>query len=561
MCAYNCIVGPEHQVHNVQVGTSEKKKKKDTGPVAKENATLAQRIEILNWHHEQKKSQRETATYFNTKYPSLQLKQPIISAWLKDEEKWRQQWENNAENYSAKRIRQTQHPEITDMMNLWVSQAMRDGLMPTGEVLRQKWTQFADLAGIPADERLQLSNGWLDRFKARHNLKEFKRHGEASSVGEEMVEKERERIQTLIKEGAYKPQDIFNMDETGLFYGYALADSSDASNSFQQTRRLPPDRGLADKRRPGVKGVKTRLTYVFTTNADGSGKLKPLVIGKYGKPRAFERKSAAQLGFYYRYNAKAWMTKALYQEWLHEWDLELKQEKRNILLLQDNFAGHVAPDDLQCIRVENFKARLTSHIQPNDQGIIQSFKAHYRARFIERAISRYDTGITPSALYEINQLQAMRLAAEAWMEVDATTIKNCWKKSGILPDIALAIPKPLVPISSLLVALDSQDPVAEVEKRLIVAMDGLQQRGVLQASNRMSLEELLNPVAESQTIDATLDEEIYSAVMEAQHGNLMTNDDSDAEDGPVDPPPTRCEALKAALLIKKYVETMNEPWA
>ncbi|KAI6038127.1 hypothetical protein EDC04DRAFT_2697261 [Pisolithus marmoratus] len=46
--------------------------------------------------------------------------------------------------------------------------------------------------------------------------------------------------------------------------------------------------------------------------------------------------------------------------------------------------------------------------------------------------------------------------------------------------------------------------------------------------------------------------------MEAQHGNLLTND---GEDGPVDPPPTRREALEAALVIAKYVETMDEPLA
>ena len=86
--AHNWILGPEPKVQNV-LGTSEKKKKKEkTHSITKENATLAQRIEILNWHHEQKKSQQETATYFNTKYPSLQLKQPLISAWLKEEEKW-----------------------------------------------------------------------------------------------------------------------------------------------------------------------------------------------------------------------------------------------------------------------------------------------------------------------------------------------------------------------------------------------------------------------------------------------------------------------------------------
>ena len=116
------------------------------------------------------------------------------------------------------------------------------------------------------------------------------------------------------------------------------------------------------------------------------------------------------------------MTTILYQEWLHEWDLKLKQEKKNILLLQDNFSGHVVPDDLQCICVENFKPNLTSHIQPNDQGIIHCFKAHYQAKFIKCAINHYDTGVTPSAIYEINQLQVMWLADEAWKEVDATTI-------------------------------------------------------------------------------------------------------------------------------------------
>lgn len=245
------------------------------------------------------------------------------------------------------------------------------------------------------------------------------------------------------------------------------------------------------------------------------------------------------------------MTTILYQEWLHEWDFELKQEKRNILLLQDNFSGHVVPDDLQCIHVENFKPNLTSHIQPNDQGIIHCFKAHYQAKFIECAIDHYDTGVTASVIYEINQLQAMQLADEAWKEVDATTIKRCWKKSGILPDIAPTIPRPLVSISSLLVTSDLLDPVVDVETEVTRALDGLQRRGVLQASNRMSLEDLLNPVAELCMMDETVDEEIYRAVKEAQHsGDLMTNEEV-AKDGPVD----------AALLITKYVEDMDDPLA
>lgn len=107
------------------------------------------------------------------------------------------------------------------MMLLWVLQAMGDGILLTGDVLRQKWNNFADLAGIPEDERLTLSNGWLARFKERNNLMQRKQHGEAASASADTVELERKRIQELIGDSGYELRDIFNMDETGLFYGYA----------------------------------------------------------------------------------------------------------------------------------------------------------------------------------------------------------------------------------------------------------------------------------------------------------------------------------------------------
>ena len=146
---------------------------------------------------------------------------------------------------------------------------------------------------------------------------------------------------------------------------------------------MSPDCSLSDHHHSGVKGQKTRLTYALTCNADGSEKLPPFIIGKFEHPRAFNKKSGAELGFYYRSNAKAWMTTNLYQAWLLQWDRELGVKGRKILLLQDNFSGHVTPDSLRNIQVENFRPNLTAHIQPNDQGIIRCFKAHYRAQFIQ----------------------------------------------------------------------------------------------------------------------------------------------------------------------------------
>ena len=181
---------------------------------------LAQRIEILDWYHANGKNQSKTAKHFNTIYPNLKIKQPLVSAWVKEEAKWQEEWEHTDAEVTCmgKRACQTQHPEVTEMMDLWVSKAMSDNLLLTGEVLRQKWTRFADLAGVPTDECLNLSDGWLARFKTRNGLKQFKRHGEAASADPERAERERRRIQELIEKYGYKLRDIFNMDETGFFF-------------------------------------------------------------------------------------------------------------------------------------------------------------------------------------------------------------------------------------------------------------------------------------------------------------------------------------------------------
>jgi hypothetical protein len=131
----------------------------------------------------------KTAKQFDKLYPNLKIKQPLVSSWVKDEEKWHEEWAQSGAAQSAKHTHQTQHPEVTEMMDLWVLKAMADGIQLMGEVLCQKWTKFADLVRIPQDNCLNLSEGWLTCFKARNNLKQFKRHGEAGSVDAETVER------------------------------------------------------------------------------------------------------------------------------------------------------------------------------------------------------------------------------------------------------------------------------------------------------------------------------------------------------------------------------------
>ena len=62
----------------------------------------------------------------------------------------------------------------------------------------QKWMAFTNLVGIPEEEQLNLSEGWLSKFKGQAGLKEFRHHREAASAEPKTIEQEQEQVQKLI---------------------------------------------------------------------------------------------------------------------------------------------------------------------------------------------------------------------------------------------------------------------------------------------------------------------------------------------------------------------------
>lgn len=88
----------------------------------------------------------------------------------------------------------------------------------------------------------------------------------------------------------YDPEDIFNVDETGLFY------------------KCLPDKTFSFKsdKCHGGKISKLRLRVLLGTNSTGTSKLTPLIIRKYKRPRCL--KNVNNLPTEYASNTKAWMT-------------------------------------------------------------------------------------------------------------------------------------------------------------------------------------------------------------------------------------------------------------
>ncbi|XP_015378143.1 PREDICTED: tigger transposable element-derived protein 4-like [Diuraphis noxia] len=109
-----------------------------------------------------------------------------------------------------------------------------------------------------------------------------------------------------------------------------------------------------------------------------------LIIGKSKSPRCF--KGVSSLPVFNEYSTKAWMASAIYEKTLNYWDDELRRKKN--LLLVDNCPAHQV-QHLKCIKLVFLLAYSTIlyfKIQPMDQGVIRTIKAHYWNQLVLKMI-------------------------------------------------------------------------------------------------------------------------------------------------------------------------------
>ena len=92
-------------------------------------------------------------------------------------------------------------------------------------------------------------------------------HGEETAANIFGIDRARKHVPSIPRD--YDLQDIWNLDETGLFY------------------RTPPTRSLVTKSRKGGKLAKDRVTLNFMVNALGDQYLIQ-IIGRSKKPRALK---------------------------------------------------------------------------------------------------------------------------------------------------------------------------------------------------------------------------------------------------------------------------------
>ncbi|KAJ8937626.1 hypothetical protein NQ318_003743 [Aromia moschata] len=73
-------------------------------------------------------------------------------------------------------------------------------------------------ARLNVDSNFSASNGWLARFKKRHGIRRLNIKGEKLSVNEDDASAFREGLKAFLENHGYKLDNIYNGDETSLFW-------------------------------------------------------------------------------------------------------------------------------------------------------------------------------------------------------------------------------------------------------------------------------------------------------------------------------------------------------
>ena len=198
---------------------------------------------------------------------------------------------------SRKTMKKPKLEELDEVVWTWFKARRAEGKPMSGQFIIEKAKKFCEEMEIETD--VKFSDGWLRNFKHRHGIRAIDVAGEKQSADEEAAAAYSELFSQLIREHKLTPDQVFNADETGLYW------------------RCLPTRTLVGRDEKGAAGHKMnkeRVTLLLCANAAGTYRCQLLLIGKYKKPRAFKNLKT-KLPVIYEAQANAWMSAELFKKW------------------------------------------------------------------------------------------------------------------------------------------------------------------------------------------------------------------------------------------------------
>lgn len=283
------------------------------------------------------------------------------------------------------------------------------------------------------------SNGWLDRFKVRNGIKlcgirEMKTESDSSAVIPFRTE-----LVSLAKDHNLSLEQIYNADETDLFY-----------------KMLPNPESDSNELKASVRAYRERMTVLCCANATGNHKLPLVVIGRGKRSRTFTSNEIKNLPVQYFSQETAWMDKDIFVTWFHSNFVPTVREhlksqglpEAALLIIDRNSSHpnnqHLRSDD-KTFFVHFLPPKVKNLVQPMEQGIIRDMKLQFRYDLLIEMINK---DLTIGEFYkQLHMKDAIRMIAEGWNSITSENIQRSFSK--IFPWDENALNQEAEPIISL----------------------------------------------------------------------------------------------------------------
>ncbi|XP_055452476.1 tigger transposable element-derived protein 4 [Psammomys obesus] len=364
----------------------------------KKSLSIEEKIDIINAVESGKKKAEIAAEYG--------IKKNSLSSIMKNKDKVLEAFESLRFDPKRKRLRTAFYTDLEEALMRWYRIAQCLNVPVNGPMLRLKANDFAQKLG---HNDFKCSNGWLDRFKSRYGLVFRAQPAEATGIP---VDPSTVWYQNVLPYylNDYHPENVFNVRETGLLY------------------RLLPTNTFAFRGETCSVGKlsKDRITLAVGANMDGSEKLPLLVIGKSRAPRCF--KGMKSLPVYYEANRAAWMTAAIFEQWMLKLDEKFQAQKRRVVIFVDSSPAHPEVKNLKSIELAFFPSCVASEFAAMKQGVIKSLKIKYRHCLIKKFLSSVES----SKEFTCSLLDAVDTLHLCWRAITAETIARSYEEAGFV---------------------------------------------------------------------------------------------------------------------------------
>ncbi|GFU58330.1 tigger transposable element-derived protein 1 [Trichonephila clavipes] len=278
---------------------------------------------------------------------------------------------------------------------IWIEEQVQRRIPVSGYLIQEKALQFyksmkqseQSTSTSQAGKEFSSFKEWLTEFLKRNALHNIKITGESATADEGAAKIFPEELPKIIEDGDYSVDQVFNADETGLYW-------KKLPNRTYSTKD--------EKTASGHKASKDRVTLLLCSNASGDRMLKPLLINKSLRQRALKEVEA----------------------YLKEKFLDFK-----FLLIVDNAASHPQLEHPN-VQLVFLLTNTTSLIQPLDQGIIATFKKYYIKETYKFILNKLENeSLTVKDVWkQFSIFDYLIHVASASAQIRLRTLNACWKK-------------------------------------------------------------------------------------------------------------------------------------